>query len=91
MSKRKNKNILNQNEKNLRQIGDVRFDQNFDNSSHLTNAEFARDFEECCDVEFGRDFENNNYINDQFGEENLRRNNLGVSREFEPRNNRSKR
>jgi hypothetical protein len=70
-----------ENVQKMRQRGDLRFDQTYDNSSHLSNAEFARDFEACCDVEFGREFENN-FVNDQFGEENLRRNNLEAAREF---------
>lgn len=70
-----------ENVQKMRQRGDLRFDQTYDNSSHLSNAEFARDFEACCDVEFGREFENN-FVNDQFGEENLRRNNLETAREF---------
>src|SRR5690606_40089162 len=64
-----------ENVQKMRQRGDLRFDQTYDNSSHLSNAEFARDFEACCDVEFDREFENN-FVNDQFGEENLRRKNL---------------
>lgn len=83
MLKRKNKNsVANENVHDLRQVGDVKFDQHQDNSSHLSNTEFARDFEECCNVEFGRDNENQN---NEFGEENLRRNNVNLecSREFE--------
>lgn len=65
----------------MHQIGDVKIDQTFENSSHLTDAEFARDFEECCDVEFGKDYEGK-YVNDQFGEENIRRNNLSTDRDY---------
>lgn len=83
MRKRKNNsNVINQGIGALRRNNDVKTNQYQDNSEHLTNTEFAKDFENCCGVEFGKEFEEN--------EEFRRNQNLECAREFNQNNSRRK-
>lgn len=88
MSKRKNNSaVINQGYDSLRKNNDVKTNQYQDNSNHLTDTEFAKDFEECCGLEFGREFESN-----QINQENNRRNNINIecAREFNKNNSKQR-
>lgn len=83
LRRNKRNSVANQGADKLRKRGDIKTGQYNDNSEHLANLEFAKDFENCCNVEFSNEFEDRNeYINDQFGEENMRRNNLECARDY---------